>query len=60
MAVRTVVTPLTVTDKVKYLSSNKKVASVNAKGVITAKKKGKSTITVRAGNKKKMIKVIVR
>ena len=60
LAFRTVVTPLTATDKVKYLSSNKKVASVNAKGVITAKKKGKSTITVRAGNKKKMIKVIVR
>lgn len=60
LTLRTVVTPLTATDKVKYISSNKKIASVNAKGVITAKKKGKSTITVRAGSKKKMIKVIVR
>lgn len=60
LALQTVVTPLTATDKAKYASSNKKVAFVNAKGVITAKKKGKATITVRAGSKKKTIRVIVR
>ena len=31
---------------VKYKSSNKKVATVTKYGVITAKKKGKATITV--------------
>lgn len=34
-------------------SSNKKVASVNSKGKVTAKKKGKATITVTGKNKKK-------
>lgn len=54
------ITPLTATDKVRYSSSNKKVASVSAKGVITAKKKGKAKVTVRAGSKKATITVTVR
>lgn len=60
LALRTIVTPLTATDKVKYSSSKKKVVSVNKKGMITAKKKGKAKITVRAGRKMKTIRVIVR
>ena len=34
-----VISPLTSQEKVAYTSSNKKVATVNKKGVITAKKK---------------------
>ena len=60
LTLQAVVTPLTATDKVKYTSSKKKVATVSAKGVITAKKKGTAKITVKAGSKKKTVKVIVR
>lgn len=54
------VTPITTTDKVKYTSSNKKVAKVSKGGVITARKRGKTVITVKAGNKTVKIKVIVK
>lgn len=42
--------------KVKYSSSKKKVAAVSAKGVIKAKKEGKTKITVKAGKGKKTMK----
>lgn len=48
---------------VKYKSSNKKVVSVSSTGMLTAKKKGKATITVisKANKKKKdKIKIIVK
>lgn len=35
--------------KFKWTSSNKKVASVSSKGIVTAKKKGKTTITAKKG-----------
>lgn len=54
------VTPITTTDKVKYSSSNRKVAKVTNGGVITARKKGKTVITVRAGSKIVRIKVTVK
>ena len=56
----TTVSPITSKEKVKYSSSNKKVASVSAKGVIKAKKKGKATITVKSGKKTYKIKVTVK
>ena len=40
--------------KITYASSKRKVATVDAKGKIKAKKKGKTTITVKTFNKKKM------
>ena len=40
--------------KITYTSSKRKVATVDAKGKIKAKKKGKTTITVKTFNKKKM------
>ncbi len=40
--------------KITYTSSKKKIATVDAKGKIKAKKKGKTTITVKTFNKKKM------
>lgn len=44
-----------------FKSSNKKVATVNSKGVITAKKKGTCRITVKTFNgKKAVIKVTVK
>ncbi|MFR7388606.1 MAG: Ig-like domain-containing protein [Blautia faecis] len=42
--------------KVTYTTSNKKVATVTAKGVITAKKKGTATITVKSGSKSKKLR----
>lgn len=52
--------PVTASDKVKFVSSNKKVATVNAKGVIKAKKAGTAKITVRAGKKRAVVKVKVK
>jgi len=47
-------------NKVTYKSSNTKVATVSSKGVITAKKAGKTTITVTSkANKKKTYKIKV-
>ena len=47
-------------DKISYSSSNKKVATVSPKGIITAKKKGKTTITVKSGKKTVRCKVTVK
>lgn len=43
-------TPSGAEAKITYSSSNKRIATVNAKGKVTAKKKGTATITVKAGN----------
>ena len=45
---------------VKFASSNKKVATVDAKGKVTAKKKGSAVITVTIGKIKKTCKVTVK
>ncbi len=51
----------TASNKITYTSSNKKVATVNSKGKVTAKKKGTAKITVKTFNgKKKVIKVTVK
>lgn len=55
-----VVNPITCTDKVTYKTSNKKVTTVNGKGQITAKKKGKAVITVKAGKKSVKCKITVK
>ncbi len=57
---KTTVKPITCVHKIKYSSSNKKVATVSSKGKITAKKKGKATITVTVGKKKVKCKVTVK
>ena len=54
------VAPLTSKQKVTFTSSNKKVAAVNSKGVITAKKKGTATITIKSGKKSVKIKIKVK
>lgn len=45
--------------KVKWTSSNNKVATVSSKGKVTAKKKGTATITATVGNKKYTCKITV-
>lgn len=55
-----VVSPITCQDKLTYKTSNKKVAVVNKKGVVTGKKKGKAVITVKCGKKKVKVKVTVK
>lgn len=55
-----VLSPITSTDKIKYSTSNKKVATVTSKGVVKGKKKGKAKITITAGKKKIVCTVIVK
>lgn len=46
-------------NKIKWSSSNKKIATVSSKGVVKAIKKGKVTITAKVGNQKAKCKIIV-
>lgn len=46
--------------KITYTSSNKKIATVNSKGVITGKKAGKTTIKVKANGKTLKVAVTVK
>ena len=46
--------------KAKFTSNNKKVATVNKKGKIVAKKKGKATITVKTNGMKLKCKITVK
>ncbi|WP_303766568.1 Ig-like domain-containing protein [Anaerobutyricum hallii] len=46
--------------KVKWYSTKKSVATVNKKGVVKAKKKGKAYIVAKVGKKKYRCKVIVK
>lgn len=46
--------------KVKWYSTKKSVATVNKKGVVKAKKKGKTYIVAKVGKKKYRCKVIVK
>lgn len=55
--IKATATPAT---KITYKSSNKKVAAVNAKGVVTGKKAGKATISVKANGKTVKVKVTVK
>ena len=58
--IKATLTPAKTTDTLKFTSSNKKMTTRAKNGVITAKKKGKATITVKAtSGAKKQIKVTV-
>lgn len=46
--------------KVKWSSSNKSIASVNSKGVVTGKCDGKATITAKVSGKKLKCKIVVK
>nr|WP_296043786.1 Ig-like domain-containing protein [uncultured Blautia sp.] len=55
-----VLTPVTSQEKITYSTSNKKVATVNSKGVVKGVGKGKATITVRSGKIKKKVAVVIK
>ena len=48
------------TSKVKWSSSNKKVATINSKGTVIAKKNGKTTITAAMRGRKLKCSVVVK
>lgn len=54
-----VLKPITSVETITYTTSNKKVAAVSKKGIITAKAAGKAKITVKAGTKKFVVTVTV-
>ena len=60
LKLKPVISPLTSVEKVTYKTSNKKVATVSNKGVITAKKKGSAKITVKSGKKSYTVTVKVK
>ena len=55
-----VITPITSVQKVKYSSSNKKAVTVTAKGVVSAKGKGKAVVTAKSGKKTVKIRITVK
>ena len=55
-----VLSPQTSQEMISYSSSNKKVATVSSKGVITARKKGSTTITIKSGKISVKCKVTVK
>lgn len=59
MTLKPIVYPVTSQQKVTYKSTNRKIADVNSKGIITAKKKGTAKITVSSGSKKLTVTVKV-
>ena len=61
LAAKLKVTPKSTKTTYTWTSSDKKVAKVNKKGVVTGVRKGSVTITVKAANgKKAKVKVVVR
>lgn len=49
-----------VTGNATFRSSNKKIATVSANGIVKAKKAGKVNITVQVGNHKQVVKITVK
>ena len=60
LTLKPVISPITSQEKVTYSSSNKKIVTVNSKGVITGKKKETAYITVKSGKIRKKVKVVVK
>ena len=52
--------PVNSPEKITYTSSNKKVATVSAKGVVKGVKPGTAKITVKAAKKKAVVTVKVK
>ena len=47
-------------ERVTYKSSNKKIATVTSKGIVTGKKAGTATITIKSGKITKKCKIKVK
>ena len=60
LTLKPVINPITSQEGITYASSNRNVAVVNRKGVITARAKGATRITVRSGRKYYTIRVTVK
>ena len=60
ITLKPVISPITSVQKITYATSNKNIATVSSKGVITGKKPGKAKITVKSGTKKIEITVTVK
>lgn len=60
ITLKATVKPSNSTDKVTWKSSKTKVATVSKKGVVKAKKKGKTVITAIAGKKKAKVTITVK
>ena len=56
---KAVIIPITSQDKVRYTSLNKKIVKVSSKGIITAKRPGKTKIKIESGKKKFTVVVTV-
>lgn len=59
ITLKPILSPACASQKINYTSSNKNVAVVNAKGVVSACGVGSTVITVKSGNKKVTCKVKV-
>ena len=59
VTLKPVLDPITSQDKVTYSTSNKNIATVNSKGVVTGKQVGTAKITVKAGSKKSVVTIKV-
>lgn len=60
ITLKATVKPSNSTDKITWKSSKTKVATVSKKGVVKAKKKGKTVITAIAGKKKAKVTITVK
>lgn len=60
VTLKPVISPITSQEKITYKSSNKKIAAVNAKGVVKANMAGTASITVTSGEQKFIVKVTVK
>ena len=60
LTLKPVITPITSQDQVTYATSDKKTATVTAKGVVKGKKAGTVKITVTSGKKKAVVTVKVK
>lgn len=59
VAIKATKNPANAAGKILYGTTNSKVATVNANGVVTAKKAGSANITVKCGNVTKVVKITV-
>ena len=58
--IKMTVKPVNTANRLTYKTSNGKVAVVSKNGVVTGKKKGKATITVKCGKKVRKVKITVK